>query len=161
LYWLFFVQMFISPNVLIQKAASSILAELSTSKECSQVIEQYNDLNQHVQVNFCNQYGQLKTISEISGSANNSNVSIVLQHVTTLMQRLQEHRNQRFAMMQQQQRQQYHYPPQPQQQPVPQPPPMQPTQMDQYGMPPMHHQQYPQMQQTYPPNPQFPPQQYY
>ena len=160
----FFVQMFISPNVLIQKAASSILAELSTSKECSQVIEQYNDLNQHVQVNFCNQFGQLKSISEISGSANNSNVSIVLQHVTTLMQRLQEHRNQRFAMMQQQQRQQYHYPPQPQpqqQQPVPQPPPMQPTQMDQYGMPPMHHQQYAQMQQTYPPNPQFPPQQYY
>lgn len=164
----FFVQMFYSPNILIQKAASSLLAELSSSKECSEVIEQQAGLNQFVQINFCNQFGQLKTISEIAGGNNsNSNMSIVLQHVTTLMQRLQEHRNQRAFMIQQQQAQQqqqqqrsnpYH---QTYQQPMAsqQMPPM-----DQYGMP-MHQQQmapahYPaNMQPVY--NQQFQPQQYY
>ena len=34
----FFVQMFYSNNALIQKAAASLLAELATSKECSEVI---------------------------------------------------------------------------------------------------------------------------
>jgi hypothetical protein len=102
----FFVQMFYSPLSLIQKAAASLLADLSTSKECAEVIEQQPNLNQFVQANFCNQYGQLKTIAEVTGANTNSNASIILQHVTTLMQRLQEHRNQRMSLFQQQQQQQ-------------------------------------------------------
>lgn len=106
----FFVQMFYSPLSLIQKAAASLLADLSTSKECAEVIEQQPNLNQFVQANFCNQYGQLKTIAEVTGANTNSNASIILQHVTTLMQRLQEHRNQRMSLFQQQQQQQQQRP---------------------------------------------------
>lgn len=87
----FFVQMFYSPVLNIQKAAVSILAELAANKDCAEVIEQQAGLQQFVQANFCNQFGVLKTIAELSAA--NSNASIVLQHVTTLMQRLQEHKN--------------------------------------------------------------------
>jgi catenin beta 1 len=107
----FFVQMFYSPISLIQKAAASLLAELATNKECADVIEQQAGLHQFVQANFCNQYGVLKTIAEIAGhgtvvaGGNSSHASIILQHVTTLMQRLQDHKNQAFMLQQQQQRQ--------------------------------------------------------
>ena len=92
----FFVQMFFSPLALIQKAAASLLAELSTSKECADVIENHPGLSQFVQANFCNQYGSLKSIAELSGSTTqaNSNASIILQHVTTFMQRIQDHKTQ-------------------------------------------------------------------
>ena len=107
----FFVQMFYSPIGLIQKAAASLLAELASSKECAEVIEQQAGLHQYVQANFCNQYGVLKTIAEIATVAanNSSHASIILQHVTTLMQRLQDHKNQQhqaFMIQQQQQQQQ-------------------------------------------------------
>lgn len=99
----FFVQMFYSSITNIQRSAVSILAELSTNKECAEVIEQQPGLHQFVQGNFCNQYGLLKTIAELSTTAGStSNASTILQHVTTLMQRLQEHKNQRFAQQQQQ-----------------------------------------------------------
>jgi len=90
----------------IQRSAVSILAELSTNKDCAEVIEQQAGLHQFVQANFCNQYGLLKTIAEITQDKNGNNASIILQHVTTLMQRLQEHRNQR-AYFQQQQHQRF------------------------------------------------------
>ena len=103
----FFVQMFYSSIANIQRSAVSLLAELATSKECAEVVEQQPGLHQFVQANFCNQYGLLKTIAELStGNAANSNASIILQHVTTLMQRLQEHKNQRAFLLQQQQQQQ-------------------------------------------------------
>jgi len=130
----FFVQMFFSPLNLIQKAAASILADLSTNKECAEVIEIQPNLNQFVQANFCNQYGQLKTIAEVTNGSN-SNASIILQHVTTLMQRLQEHRTQRMALYQQQQQQQQRPPvfsasvPQVQQYPI-----QQQQHMDQFNM---------------------------
>lgn len=104
----FFVQMFYSSITSIQRSSVSILAELSTNKECAEVIEQQAGLHQFVQANFCNQYGLLKTIAELgsAGAATGSHASSVLQHVTTLMQRLQEHRNQRnYFAAQQQQRQ--------------------------------------------------------
>jgi catenin beta 1 len=103
----FFVQMFYSSITSIQRSSVSILAELATNKECAEVIEQQAGLHQFVQANFCNQYGLLKTIAELTGqgSANNQ-ASIILQHVTTLMQRLQEHKNQRSFFAQQQQQQQ-------------------------------------------------------
>lgn len=106
----FFVQMFFSPLPLIQKAAASLLAELSTSKECAEVIEQQPGLQQFVQANFCNQYGMLKTIAELTSTTPNSNASIILQHVTTFMQRIQEHKNQRAMLFQQQQQQRPAFP---------------------------------------------------
>jgi len=106
----FFVQMFYSPIGLIQKSAVSLLAELSSSKECAEVVEQQAGLHQYVQANFCNQYGVLKTIAEIAPlAATNSHSSIILQHVTTLMQRLQDHKNQAFMLQQQQQQRQFHH----------------------------------------------------
>lgn len=144
----FFVQMFYSPIVNIQKAAVSLLAELAANKECADVIEQQAGLHQFVQANFCNQFGVLKTISELSGGGNssngqsNTNASITLQHVTTLMQRLQEHKAQQAFLMQQQQQQQrvsyQQFQGPPQQQPLGAPPPQQQQQqiMDQFGMPP-------------------------
>jgi len=98
----FFVQMFYSSIASIQRSAVSILAELATNKECAEVIEQQAGLHQFVQANFCNQYGLLKTIAEL-GQTTGSHAGIILQHVTTLMQRLQECRNKRQFMMQQQQ----------------------------------------------------------
>lgn len=105
----FFVQMFYSSITSIQRSAVSILAELATNKECAEVIEQQAGLHQFVQANFCNQYGLLKTIAELSSapSSANSQASIILQHVTTLMQRLQEHKNQRSFFSQQQQQQRF------------------------------------------------------
>ena len=87
----------------------SLLAELATNKECAEVIEQQAGLHQFVQANFCNQYGVLKTIAEVAGhgavvaNSNSSHASIILQHVTTLMQRLQDHKNQPIIPQQQQQ----------------------------------------------------------
>lgn len=137
----FFVQMFFSPLALMQKAAASLLAELSTSKECAEVIEQQPGLNQFVQANFCNQYGMLKTIAELSGSTTqaNSNASIILQHVTTLMQRIQEHKNQRSMFFTQQQQRPVF--------PVQQYPGQQQTQIDQIGIQPPASQQAQQGQQ--------------
>lgn len=106
----FFVQMFFSPLPLVQKAAASLLAELATSKECAEVIEQQPGLQQFVQANFCNQYGMLKTIAELTSTTPNSNASIILQHVTTFMQRIQEHKNQRAMLFQQQQQQRPAFP---------------------------------------------------
>jgi len=103
----FFVQMFYSSITSIQRSAVSILAELSTNKECAEVIEQQVGLHQFVQANFCNQYGLLKTIAEISQDKPGNHASIILQHVTTLMQRLQDHRNQRAYFQQQQQQHQF------------------------------------------------------
>lgn len=104
----FFVQMFYSSIGNIQRSAVSLLAELACNRECAEVIEQQHGLHQFVQANFCNQYGLLKTIAEISAGQGNTNsqASIILQHVTTLMQRLQEHKNQRNFFQQQQHQQQ-------------------------------------------------------
>lgn len=101
----FFVQMFYSSITCIQRSSASILAELATNNECAEVIEQQPGLHQFVQGNFCNQYGLLKTIAEISSSqgSTNSQASVILQHVTTLMQRLQENKNKRSFFAQQQQ----------------------------------------------------------
>lgn len=101
----FFVQMFYSSITSIQRSSASILAELATNNECAEVIEQQPGLHQFVQGNFCNQYGLLKTIAEISSSqgSTNSQASVILQHVTTLMQRLQENKNKRSFFAQQQQ----------------------------------------------------------
>jgi catenin beta 1 len=98
----FFVQMFFSPIVNCQRAAVSLLAELATNPECARVIDEQVGLHQFVQAQFCNEYGMIKAIGELDAGAS-ANASIVLQHVTTLMQRLHEHRNQQFLMMQQQQ----------------------------------------------------------
>jgi hypothetical protein len=98
----FFLTMFISPLIGLQKPAASILAELASSRECAEFIERFPNFHQFVQANFCNQYGQLKTIAEGSAVGSNATVS-VLQHVTTLVQRLQEHK---MIMQQQQQQQQ-------------------------------------------------------
>jgi len=99
----FFVQMFFSPLFAIQKSASSLLNELSANKECGMVIEQQPGFQQFIQVNFCNQFGQLKSMAELSAQTNNnSNVPVILQNVTTIMQRLQENRR---AFIQQQQQQ--------------------------------------------------------
>lgn len=164
----FFVQMFYSPIILIQKAASSLLAELSSSKECAEVIEQQAGLHQFVQANFCNQYGVLKTLAEIStvANSNSSHASIILQHVTTLMQRLQDHKNQAYMLQQQQhQQRQYHQQQQQLQQPQPQQMDQQFVQQQQQqvnqqmyynGYPPQHQQQ--QHQQSVN-NQQFPQQQ--
>lgn len=93
----FFVQMFYSPLAYNQKAASSLLAELAMNKECADVIEQQAGLQQFIQANFCNQFGMLKSIAELSNNNPNSqssnSASVVLQNVHTLMQRLQEHKN--------------------------------------------------------------------
>jgi catenin beta 1 len=101
----FFVQMFFSPIVSCQKAAVSLLAELATNAECARDIDEQVGLHQFVQANFCNEYGMIKAIGELDAGAS-ANASIALQHVTTLMQRLHEHRNQRFLILQQQQQQQ-------------------------------------------------------
>lgn len=90
----FFVQMFFSPLSPIQKSAVSLLAELSANRECSVVIEAQAGLQQFVQANFCNQFGQLKSIAELGSAGNSPHASVILQHVTTLMQRLQEHKAQ-------------------------------------------------------------------
>lgn len=101
----FFVQMFYSSITSIQRSSVSILAELATNRECAEVIEQQAGLHQFVQANFCNQYGLLKTIAELSTAqgSTSSQASTILQHVTTLMQRLQEHKNKRSFFAQQQQ----------------------------------------------------------
>lgn len=157
----FFVQMFYSPIVNIQKAAVSLLAELAANKECADVIEQQPGLQQFVQANFCNQFGVLKTISELSGNGqSNTNASVVLQHVTTLMQRLQEHKA-AFIQHQQQQMRVNYQQQQQQEQFGQQQQPMyynNPTQVP--GFPPPQHpsvQQPPtiQQQQQFTNNPQF------
>ncbi|RNA01032.1 catenin beta-1 [Brachionus plicatilis] len=89
----FFVQMFFSPLSQIQKSAASLLAELSANRECAVVIEAQSGLQQFVQANFCNQFGQLKSIAELGSAGNSAHASVILQHVTTLMQRLQEHKS--------------------------------------------------------------------
>jgi hypothetical protein len=99
----FFIQMFFSPIINNQKAASSILAELASNKECALLIEQTGSLHHFIQINFCNQFGMLKSIAELN--SNNSNASIVLKNVHTLMQRLQEHRQAAVQPQQQQQQQ--------------------------------------------------------
>lgn len=134
----FFVQMFYSPIVMIQKAGSSLLAELSANKDCAHVISLQPNFNEFVQAHFCNQYGIIKTIAELTGSATqpDPNASTILQHVTTFMQKIQEHKNQRQMMYQQApQRPSYAQQMQPQQQIH-----------DQYGIP-MH--QAPMQQQMY------------
>jgi len=88
----FFVQMFYSTLSQVQKAAASLLAELSANKECAGVIDGQAGLQQYVQANFCNQFGQLKTIAELGSGNSSAHASVILQHVTTLMQRLQEHK---------------------------------------------------------------------
>lgn len=116
----FFAQVFCDTRFAsIQKNGATLLAELSTSKECAQVIEKMPEIHQYVQMNFCNQYGALKTLAELGTS--NTTLTSILQSVTTMMQRLQEHRNSHHQFMMQQQRQ--HYQPQPSQQ-MPQQPPM-------------------------------------
>ena len=131
---IFFVQLFYSPFTSIQRAGASLLAELAASKECAIVIEQQQGFQQFIQANFCNEYGMLKSIAEVSGAqtqaANNTQTTTILQHVHTLVQRLQEHKTQRlqhhqsqrgsfaqfndpFSLQQQQQQQ---LPPLPQQQ---------------------------------------------
>ena len=142
----FFVQMFYSSNVLIQKAAASLLAELAASKDCSEVIEQQPGVQHFITTTFCNQYGQLKSVEEMAASvppaatvpissSGHSHVSTILQHVNTLMHRTQEHRNQRAffiqqqQMQQQQRQQQYMY--QPGQHQANLPPPPQPMQQPQ------------------------------
>lgn len=88
----FFVQMFYSQLNQIQKSAGMILAELSANRDCAVVIDTQSGFHQFIQARFCNQFGQLKSIAEIGNAANSSHVSFVLQHVTTMMQRLQEHK---------------------------------------------------------------------
>ena len=97
----FFVQLFFSPIMNNQKAGISVLAELASNKACAEIIEQTPGLSEYVQANFCNQFGMLKSIAELSNSgAPNQNATLILQYVTTLMQRLQEHKR---VMQQQQQ----------------------------------------------------------
>jgi len=89
----FFVQMFFCPLGQVQKSAVSILAELSANRECAVVIETQVGLQQFVQAHFCNQFGQLKSIAELGAGNANAHSSVILQNVTTLMQRLQEHKS--------------------------------------------------------------------
>jgi hypothetical protein len=127
----FFIHMFFSPLPVVQKAAVCLLAEISASKECSEVIEQFPGLNQFIQANFCNQFGALKTLAEVSTNSN-PHATVILQHVTTLMQRIQEHKSQRAYAQQQQQQQRNTFQPFPQQQVGAQPQPA--PQQDQFGM---------------------------
>lgn len=83
----FFVQMFYSPLVGIQRPAASILAELASLRECALVIEQIPGFHEFVQANFCNQFGQLVT------AAGSTTAASSLQYVSTMMERLREHRN--------------------------------------------------------------------
>ena len=101
----FFVQMFFSPIVNNQKAASSLLAELACNPVCAHVIDTTPGLHQFVLAHFCNQYGNLKSIAELPSGVN-ANASVILQHVTTLMQRVQEHKYIHQRQQQQQQQQQ-------------------------------------------------------
>lgn len=128
----FFVQMFYSPVSNIRKAAAILLAELSSSSECALDIEQQPGLLQFVQENFYNQYGNIKTIAELSANGTpNASSTLILQHVSTMMQRLQEHNAQRHMM-----HHQYQYQP------------MQPSQSNQSLVQPvMQQQQQPQSQQ--------------
>jgi hypothetical protein len=136
------------PN--IQKAGAALLAELSMSRECAQVIEKMGDVHQYIQLNLCNQYGKLQTLAELGASTNPVTTSIH-QSVTTMMQRLHEHKNFMIQQQQQQARQQFPYGAMQQQQ---QPSPHQQQQMrNDFGMPqqqmappqqqpmPMHNQQ--------------------
>ena len=97
----FLVQMLLDQFPLIQKEAASLLAVLSTSKECAEVIEKQPGFQQFVHANFYNQNGMLKTISELASTTPNSNAFILLPNVTTLMQRIQDHNNQRAMLYQQ------------------------------------------------------------
>ena len=99
---IFFVHLFYSPFIVIQRAGASLLAELAASKECALVIEQQQGFQQFIQNHFCNEYGMLKSIAEVSNVNAQNGATTVLQHVHTLVQRLQDHKSQR--MQQQQQR---------------------------------------------------------
>lgn len=84
----FFVQMLFSPLAGIQRPAASILAELASLRECAVVMEQIPGFHEFIQANFCNQFGQL--VGNNNGLAANP---IMLQHVSTIVQKLREHRN--------------------------------------------------------------------
>lgn len=88
------MQMLYSPLVGIQRPAASILAELATTAECAIVIEQFPGFHDFIQANFCNQFGQLVSVSQMANAGGNVNV---LQHVTTMMEKIQEHRNNGIA----------------------------------------------------------------
>ena len=88
------MQMLYSPLVGIQRPAASILAELASTAECAIVIEQFPGLNDFIQANFCNQFGQLVSASQMANAGGNVNV---LQHVTIMMEKIQEHRNNGIA----------------------------------------------------------------
>ena len=61
----------------------------------AEVIEKQPGFQQFVHANFYNQNGMLKTISKLASTTPNSNAFILLPNVTTLMQRIQDHNNQR------------------------------------------------------------------
>ena len=87
----FFLQMFYSPLVGIQRPAASILAELASSPECGIVIEQMPGFHEFIQANFCNQlFGQLVSVTQMANAGGNV---AILQHVTTMMEKLQANRN--------------------------------------------------------------------
>jgi len=103
----FFAEIFCSNLVLLQKAGAGLLADLATRKECAHVIEQ-KGLVQFIQANYYNQFGVLKTITELTGGSAekaNSNAATILQSVGSLMQRVQEHKQALFQQQQQQQQQ--------------------------------------------------------
>lgn len=86
----FFLQMFFSPLVGIQRPAASILAELASLPECGIVIEQMPGFHEFIQANFCNQFGQLVSVAQMANAGGNV---AILQHVTTMMEKLQANRN--------------------------------------------------------------------
>lgn len=90
----FFLQMFYSPLGGIQRPAASILAELAGSRECAIVMEQTPGFHEFIQANFCNQFGQLVSAQQVANAGGNV---AVLQSVTIMMEKLQEHRNKSLA----------------------------------------------------------------
>jgi catenin beta 1 len=97
----FFVQMFYSSIPVVQRAASGLLAELSSNKQCAEIVEQQPGFHQFIFANFCNQDGSLKSISELNSSTPIGNT--IQQHVSTLVEHLEMHK--KFALQQQRQMQ--------------------------------------------------------
>lgn len=97
----FFIQMFTSSIVQIQKGVSSIIVELSGTKECADIVERQPGFQMFIQSNFYNQFGNIKTpaeLCEINKSLSHS--STILQNVSLMVQRLTDHRTSLMAQRQ-------------------------------------------------------------
>lgn len=99
----FFVTMFYAAHLPVaQKVASSLLAELSVNPTCLQVILNDPYFESFVHANFCNSKGQLLNTFEAAQQNAGPHVQVIVQNLSTILQRMTELKNQQQQHIQQQ-----------------------------------------------------------